>query len=129
MTTSPDKQKQETMSVTTVDNPVTTAVSRAVLQDYDIHLTGDDTVAPPNSDSRPPQPAANPPGWDTEHRGVPPHRPINRELDLTQRPLGGNPVGDVFVTTMFTGVFFNAVSVEPTDKRNLTTHLAARPIV
>lgn len=117
------------MSVTTVDNPVTTAVSRAVLQDYDIHLTGDDTVAPPNSDSRPPQPAANPPGWDTEHRGVPPHRPINRELDLTQRPLGGNPVGDVFVTTMFTGVFFNAVSVEPTDKRNLTTHLAARPIV
>ncbi|KAH8771865.1 hypothetical protein F5883DRAFT_550665 [Diaporthe sp. PMI_573] len=101
------------MSATTIDNPVTTAVSRAVLQDYDIHLTGDETVAPPDSDSRPPQPAstaANPPGWDTEHRGVPPYRPINRELDLTQRPLGGNPVGDVFVTTMFTGVFINATA-------------------
>ncbi|KAG8159254.1 hypothetical protein KVR01_010915 [Diaporthe batatas] len=99
------------MSVTTIDNPVTTAVSRAILQDYDIHLTGDDTVTPPNQDSRPPQPAstaANPPGWDTQHRGVPPYRPINRELDLAQRPLGGNPVGDVFITTMFTGVFINA---------------------
>lgn len=102
------------MSATTVDNPITTAVSRQVLQDYDIHLTGDETVAPPNTDSRPPQTtptASNPPGWDTEHRGVPPYRPINREMDLTQRPLGGNPVGDVFVTTMFTGVAINAVSV------------------
>ncbi|POS76088.1 hypothetical protein DHEL01_v205518 [Diaporthe helianthi] len=98
------------MSVTTIDNPVTTAVSRAVLQDYDIHLTGDDSVAPPDSDNRPPQPAstaANPPGWGTEHRGVPPHRPINTQLDVTQRPVGGNPVGDVFVTTMFTGVVIN----------------------
>ncbi|KAI3392894.1 hypothetical protein diail_5027 [Diaporthe ilicicola] len=99
------------MSATTVDNPMTTAVSRQVLRDYDIHLTGDETVAPPNTDSRPPQSTStvsNPPGWDTEHRGVPPHRPINTGLDLTQRPLGGNPVGAVFVTTMFTGVTINA---------------------
>lgn len=100
------------MSVTTVDNPITTAVSRQVLQDYDIHLTGDETVAPPNTDSQPRSTPENPPDWDTSYRGVPPYRPINRDLDLTQRPLGGNPVGDVFVTTMFTGVFINAVSVK-----------------
>lgn len=96
------------MSATTVDNPITTAVSRQVLQDYDIHLTGDGTVATP----QPTPTAANPPGWDTQHRGVPPYRPINRDLDRTQRPVGGNPVGDVFVTTMFTGVLFNTVSDE-----------------
>lgn len=110
------------MSVTTVDNPITTAVSRAVLSDYDVHLTGHETVAPPNSDSRPQQTpeVANPPDWDTEHRGVPPYRPINRDLDLTQRPLGGNPVGDVFVTTMFTGVFTNAVSRTSPSSRPAT---------
>lgn len=100
------------MSVTTVDNPITTAISRQVLQDYDIHLTGDETVAPPNTDSQQRPTPENPPDWDTQYRGVPPYRPINRDLDLTQRPLGGNPVGDVFVTTMFTGVFINAVSVK-----------------
>jgi hypothetical protein len=112
LATSSDRQKHETMSVTTTDNPVTTAVPRAVLQDYDVHLTGDH-APPPNPDRRPSQPAstaANPPGWDAEHRGVPPYRPINTQLDLAQRPLGGNPVGDVFVTTMFTGVFINTVS-------------------
>lgn len=100
------------MSVTTVDNPITTAISRQVLQDYDIHLTGDEPVAPPNTDSQQRPTPENPPDWDTQYRGVPPYRPINRDLDLTQRPLGGNPVGDVFVTTMFTGVFINAVSVK-----------------
>lgn len=113
------------MSATTVDNPITTAVSRQVLQDYDIHLTGGETVAPPNSDRspRPTPEAANPPGWDTQHRGVPPYRPINTRLDLTQRPLGGNPVGDVFVTTMFTGVFINAVRQHFFEFRSLTLSL------
>lgn len=109
------------MSVTTTDNPITTAISRDVLQDYDIHLTGDDnndTAAPPDTDSRPPAPApaaavSNLPGWPADYRGVPPYRPINMNLDRSQRPWGGNPVGDVFVFTMLHGVWLNAVRYFP----------------
>ncbi|ROW15910.1 hypothetical protein VPNG_02675 [Cytospora leucostoma] len=104
------------MSVTTSDNPVTTTIDRAVLQDYDIHLTGDDgTVAPPNTDNQPP-PASNPPDWAAEHRGVPPYRPINTRLDRSQRPWGINPVASAFIFTMMHGVWLNAVLAD-CDKR------------
>ncbi|KAJ4388996.1 hypothetical protein N0V93_006458 [Gnomoniopsis smithogilvyi] len=99
------------MSATTTDNPISTTLHRAAhadhLQDYEVHLNSDGaTPAPPNTDNRPSAPSAsNPEGWYDEHRGVPPYRPINRNLDLSQRPWGGNPVGDAFVFTMFTGVF------------------------
>lgn len=102
------------MSVTTTDNPITTTINNrdVLLQDYQIHLTGgggdDKTPAPPNTDNRPP-PALNPPGWPADHRGVPPYRPINTGLDRSQRPWGGNPVGDVFVFTMLHGVWLNSV--------------------
>lgn len=98
------------MSATTSDNPLTTTIDRQVLQDYDIHLTGDDeTVAPPNTDNQPPL-ASNPPGWATEHRGVPPYRPINTRLDRSQRPWGASPVTTAFVYTMMHGVWLVGVS-------------------
>lgn len=116
------------MSVTTTDNPVATALHRAAdtttatttnashLEDYRIHLTGSSSAspaqAPPtNSDHQPPTNVTNPPGWDDAHRSVPPYRPIDTTLDLRMRPWNGNPVGDAFVFTMFTGVFTVAVSL------------------
>lgn len=103
------------MSATTTDNPISTTLYRAAqadhLHDYEIRLTSDgETPASPNTDNRPSiSTVPNPPGWDDEHRGVPPYRPINRNLDFSQRPWGGNPVGHAFVFTMFTGVFTVAV--------------------
>ncbi|KUI56752.1 hypothetical protein VP1G_04062 [Cytospora mali] len=96
------------MSVTTTDNPITTTINREIQQDYEIRLTGyNETVAPPNADNRPP-PATNPSDWPTEHRGVPPYRPINTELDRSQRPWGGSLAIDVFLVTMLHGVCLNA---------------------
>ncbi|KUI71140.1 hypothetical protein VM1G_07143 [Cytospora mali] len=97
------------MSATTTDNPITSTFNSEIQRDYEIRLTGhDETVAPPNADSRPP-PASNPSGWSTDHRGVPPYRPINTGLDLSQRPLGGSPAVDVFLFAMFNGLWLNAV--------------------
>lgn len=108
------------MSATTTDNQVSTTLQRTIqasshLQDYEVRLSGDNvSQAPPNTDNVPrasPSQSSNPPNWDNDHRGVPPYRPINRELDRSQRPLGGNPVGDAFVFTMFTGVVTLSVSL------------------
>lgn len=100
------------MSATTTDNPVSSTLLRAAqpgshLEDYEVHLTtGNETAAAPPTNARPQQPAvANPPGWGSEHRGVPPLRPVDTQLDPNERPWNGNPVGDAFVITMFTGVF------------------------
>lgn len=104
------------MSVTTTDNPVSTALHRAAnntdhLRDYQVHLTTT------NHDNRVASPAAaaettvsNPPDWPDDYRGMPPYRPINTGLDLSTRPWGGNPVEHAFVFTMFTGVWTVAVS-------------------
>ncbi|KAF3770721.1 hypothetical protein M406DRAFT_35761 [Cryphonectria parasitica EP155] len=103
------------MSATTADNPISTVLERAAasshLRDYDVHLSTDPSAAapPPNSDHQPrasqQRSHSNPPNWNGAHRGVPPHRPVNRDLDFSQRPWNGQLVGDAFVFTMFTGVF------------------------
>lgn len=100
------------MSATTLDNPITTTIQREYLHDYDIHLTGDNNAAPapPNTDNARPQPVGNPPDWDDDHRGVPPYRPINTELDLEQRPWGSNGFESAFVAIMLHGVMAVAVS-------------------
>ncbi|CAN8095658.1 unnamed protein product [Discula destructiva] len=108
------------MSATTTDNPVATTLHRAAqpshLQDYNVRLTSDESTSPSPTPSTttvqasPSVTVSNPPGWDDQHRGVPPYRPINRDLDPIQRPFGGSPVGDAFVFTMFTGVSILSVS-------------------
>ncbi|KAI1342619.1 hypothetical protein F5Y15DRAFT_373354 [Xylariaceae sp. FL0016] len=104
------------MSVTTTENPVTTTLAHT-LQDYEVRVTGvSDLPSPedgwvPLTDHEAPADVENPAHWPTdERRGVPRYRPINRHLDLSQRPWGGDPVGTAFVATMFTGVFLEAVS-------------------
>lgn len=99
------------MSATTTDNPITTTLQHDYLQDYNIRLTGGDQLpAQPNTDNHPSRIVENPPGWDDQHRDVPPYRPVNTNLDREQRPWGSNPVESAFVFHMLHGVWLNSVS-------------------
>lgn len=118
------------MSATTTDNPVSSTLLRAAqpgshLDDYEVHLTsGNETGPAPPTNPRPQQlPVANPPGWGTEHRGVPPLRPVDTHLDMSERPWNGNPVGDAFVFTMFTGVFTISVREVSWPTHSPRTHI------
>ncbi|CAH0054433.1 unnamed protein product [Clonostachys solani] len=72
-----------------------------ILQDYRLSLTGQGET----SDSSPPaQWADSPDNWPTQYRRIPPYRPINRNLDLTERPNGSSRGELVFVTVMLNGV-------------------------
>ncbi|KAJ9604712.1 hypothetical protein H2200_010826 [Cladophialophora chaetospira] len=94
------------MSVTTTANPVTATVLQA-LTDYDIHHSGNPenprTPEAPNPHSDLSATVENPPNWDTEHRRVPPHRPI-QDLRGPERPNGVNPIEVAFIANMFLGV-------------------------
>ena len=54
--------------------------------------------------------AHNPPGWPDDYRRIPPHRPINRDLDQSQRRVYTSLGERVFLTVMFTGLEVNVVS-------------------
>lgn len=96
----------------------TTNTSRLTLQqtlgDYEIHVTGapqeSQPKATPNS-STTQGITRNPASWPREYHRIPPRRPVNRELDWSQRPLGANLGEMVFLNIMFSGVSLNAVSV------------------
>ncbi|KAH7016425.1 uncharacterized protein B0I36DRAFT_337655 [Microdochium trichocladiopsis] len=45
--------------------------------------------------------------WDNTHRRVPPYRPIRRDRDVSQIRVYQNRIEQIFVGTMFTGVFLN----------------------
>jgi len=102
------------MSVTTTSNPLTQTLLHA-LTDYDLHHSGD-----PENPQRPADPNAsssattvtqpNPAWWPNDHRRIPPHRPVNRELDRNLRPGGTNVVEQAFIFTMLRGVQVKAVS-------------------
>lgn len=113
-----------TMSVTTT-NPVSSTVLQA-LTDYDIHHTGDPehprTPDPPNPQRRSSS-SENPETWDSDHRRVPPYRPINHELRGPERPNGVNAIEVGFIFTMFLGVRTIAVSLR--FRQWLTASLAA----
>ncbi|KAF6845344.1 hypothetical protein CMUS01_00115 [Colletotrichum musicola] len=99
------------MSATTTDNPVTTALQQDYLHDYTIRLTGgvEEAYARPSRDA--PRPTVeNPPDWYDQHRQVPPHRPVNRNLDLAVRPWGSNGVESGFVFVMLNGCWLQGIS-------------------
>ena len=52
----------------------------------------------------------NPANWPTEFRRVPPYRPVNRNLDRSERPNGSNPVEAVVANIMLQGVQLQSVS-------------------
>ncbi|KAF2021435.1 hypothetical protein BU24DRAFT_487857 [Aaosphaeria arxii CBS 175.79] len=96
------------MSVTTTANPATYQI-RTVLADYDLHHSGstdtllNDHPAPSNINN-----SGNPPHWTTDHRRVPAYRPVNTELDQSQRRVYSSGIERAFITVMFSGVFLEA---------------------
>jgi hypothetical protein len=109
----------KTMSVTTTDNPITLSLQQT-LGDYEVHVTGNnrDTsreIKPPNASNTAPV-AENPPSWPQDHHRIPHHRPVNRELNWSQRPLGVQFGEQVFLHVMFTGVSLNAVRALEIDR-------------
>jgi len=108
----------EKMSATTTDNPITLTIQRT-LADYDLHISGEtgpnssqSPIEPPNAIHNTPQ-VSNPHNWPRDYHRVPNYRPINRNLDMVQRPNGSSGPETAFITVMFTGIAINAVSSPP----------------
>jgi hypothetical protein len=97
-----------TMSVTTTSNTLTYS-ALSVLADYEVHHSehGDQPAPAPND--TPVLRTSNPPDWPTNYRRIPEHRPINRELDQSERRVYQNPIEHAFIATMFTGLYTNVV--------------------
>ncbi|EUC40585.1 hypothetical protein COCMIDRAFT_108406 [Bipolaris oryzae ATCC 44560] len=101
------------MSVTTTTNPTTYTLA-ATLADYDLHHTTTEGGHHDASLNAHPNPAANaqqqqnPSHWPTQHRRVPVYRPVNRELDQSERRVYLNGIEQAFVGVMFTGVFLES---------------------
>lgn len=83
-----------------------------ILEDYKIHLTG----AEERRDIKTINGSANPPSWPTERHRIPPYRPLNRNLNSGERPLGSNAVETAFLFMMFSGVSINAVCATSVTK-------------
>lgn len=103
---------------------VTATELQGVLEDYKIHLTGDNPSSdqPESTSTR----VSNPPNWPTEHRRIPDYRPVDRNRDVESRPNGENAFARVFLTIMFTGVAMNAVSDTLEIQRNDILTMAFR---
>jgi hypothetical protein len=87
-----------------------------ILQDYRIFHTGpekDQKSQQKNMRSSTVTTRQNPPGWSTDHRRVPHHRPINYNLDRAYISQAQNTVEYVFIHILFHGVNINAVSYLP----------------
>lgn len=97
------------MSVTTTQNPVAYS-TLSVLADYELHHSGDsEEVAVAELSPHPVPPHEEPANWDDSHRRVPEYRPINRELDQSQRRVYNNGGERGFITVMLHGVWLQAV--------------------
>ena len=86
-----------------------------VLRDYEIHHS----PAPiaPSRERETDQEVDSPP-WETTYRRVPPYQPVDTNRDQSQIRVYTSGVERVFIATMFTGVFLNAVgSLKPTTRK------------
>ncbi|KAJ5490003.1 hypothetical protein N7453_010828 [Penicillium expansum] len=94
------------MSATATTRAQTTAPF-AILADYEIHRSGREQTAPviPSSTA----PTNQPPNWPADHHRIPAYRPINPNLDQSQRPPGANSLERGIITVMLHGVWLNAV--------------------
>jgi hypothetical protein len=100
------------MSVTTTANPHHYQL-QAVLADYDLHHSNESEPLDKSLNAHPAPSDAHTQtlsGWPTEHRRVPEYRPVNTELDQSERRVYLHPAERVFVGVMFTGVFLQSVS-------------------
>lgn len=85
-----------------------------ILKDYTLHFSSaTPSLAPQwNNTDVVTSTSSNPGFWPTQYRRIPPYRPINRNLDLTERPNGSNRAEWLFVQVMMNGVRLQSVSVD-----------------
>ncbi|RMJ27120.1 hypothetical protein PHISP_02006 [Aspergillus sp. HF37] len=87
---------------------------RAYPADYDVRVTNVTPTAPStqatleNSLEAPSH--RNPPEWPDNYRRIPVHRPVNRNLDQSQRRVYTSFAEQVFLTMMFTGLEVNVIA-------------------
>ncbi|KAI6565154.1 hypothetical protein MCOR03_002086 [Pyricularia oryzae] len=103
-------------TTTTITTLATPASVSEVLVDYSLHHSdstpaaakeeGQQTATASSSDT------SNPPGYGAQYRRVPAHRPINRQLDQSQRAVYQNGGERVFITVMFGGLFINSTAAK-----------------
>jgi hypothetical protein len=107
------------MSTTTVTTQTVPRYSIVrTLADYDIHHSrsaGETGGTKEEEDHEAAQPESteqgnNPPIWETQYRRVPPHRPVNREIDVASRSITLNAFETFFIYSMFTGIRMVEVS-------------------
>ncbi|CAK7219724.1 hypothetical protein SBRCBS47491_003946 [Sporothrix bragantina] len=108
-----------TVTTTTTSNR-TGRILSSVLNDYELHHSQKDgnetdasaTASTASSSSTPTALHHDTPAdWDnTAHRRVPAYRPVNRERDQGEVRVYLNRIEQVFIGTMFTGVFLNATA-------------------
>ncbi|RDH31260.1 hypothetical protein BDQ94DRAFT_172358 [Aspergillus welwitschiae] len=94
------------MSATTTANPIT-ATTLSLLGDYEVHHSEQQETVHANVETRPS--LGQPPDWPRDHRRVPAYRPINYNLDQSERPAGSNGVEWAFIEVMLHGVWLNSV--------------------
>ena len=104
-----------TTTTTTAESTFQQGLQTALLN-YEIHHSG---AVPPAEEAARGRRAHDEPStsthalpavWDAPHRRVPPFRATNRERDQGEVRVYTSGAERVFVGTMFTGVFVNAVS-------------------
>ncbi|CZT18553.1 uncharacterized protein RCC_04397 [Ramularia collo-cygni] len=99
------------MSVTTTDNARVNAL-RHVLADYDLHhdqpLDSESRGAPEPNPQETAITSNNPPGWETQWRRVPAHRPVDPTLLNGDRNQASNAIERNFIRVMFSGVYLQA---------------------
>ncbi|KAL3490491.1 hypothetical protein BJX62DRAFT_238127 [Aspergillus germanicus] len=99
------------MSTTTTTTNTTTNNTLSILADYELHHSGSESASSQNAHSFSPSPSTSssqPANWPTNHRRVPPHRPVNRNLDRAERAAGSNVPEYIFIQSMLHGVWLNA---------------------
>ncbi|KAJ5819417.1 hypothetical protein N7474_005008 [Penicillium riverlandense] len=95
------------MSETVTESSPALTVTQ-ILTDYEIHHS---TLRPEPSDRNRAHDTSSPApnNWPSEHRRIPPHRPINTNLDYSERG-ARNTAEAVFAFMMLNGCHINAVS-------------------
>lgn len=98
------------MSVTTTQNDLYYETA-ALLRHYDVHHTGDEPHNPTLNEHPLPDGTnvSNPPQWPSQHRRIPPMRPVNTNLDFNERGTRNLPE-TIFVFVMLQGVRTVSVS-------------------
>lgn len=101
------------MSTTTTTTTTQTVPRYSIartLADYDLHHSpadnkgSEDEEADTQNGQADSDNNTDPQNWETEYRRVPPHRPVNREIDIASRSVTLNGIETFFVYNMFNGI-------------------------